>query len=100
MGPQKFLMKVITEVEAIRYMPGDGCNCADVAMFQDLDVNDVWRADCLSGSCADLEWTIETPTGHGEADVMPGDWIVKNDGYLWRFSNEEFEATFEARENY
>jgi len=81
-------------IEAVRYMPGDDCNCAEVAQLLDLAPGDVTA--CQNGeSCAGLPWTIWTL--EGTMDARPGDWIIKGvKGEFYPCKPDIFEATYEA----
>lgn len=76
-------------VEAVRYQPGPGGNCAAVHEWLDLEHT--------GDSCwEDAEVYIET--AYGLMTAEPGDWIVRGaDGELYTPCKPDiFEATYEA----
>lgn len=80
-------------IEAIRYQPGAGCNCAEVARFMGLDPDD--SAACVDGAdCTGLPWSIDTLEGSMRADQ--GDWIIRGvAGEFYPCKPDIFDATYE-----
>lgn len=75
-------------VDAIRYRPGPGGNCAEVAAFIDDDVEHDDRA-CTP------EQPLEVFTVAGWASALPGDWITRERDGLGLYGDERFHELFE-----
>lgn len=90
--PTKYRKKPV-EIEAVRYLPGDDCNCVQVATFLGEDPSDACECQA-GGSCADLPWAVDTL--EGQMTASPGDWIIRGvKGEFYPCKPDIFEATYE-----
>lgn len=82
-------------VRALRYQPGPGGNCAELAAMLGDDYDPDEHGECY----AEEEWVIADLPGV-QSIVAPGQWVVEDHaiGSWIVMTDEDFRAVFEAEE--